>query len=92
MGYDFVALALFMNFCFVSKTIFPKLNFALIPIVKFTYPPRLFLFLSRCLQSYVFFIHVIIHYVMFLTYKRILNLVFVDRFYLYYQYWLPGKQ
>ena len=33
-----------------------------------------FLFLSRCLQSYVVFIHVIIYYVMFLTNKRILNL------------------
>ena len=32
------------------------------------------LFLSRCLQSYVVFIHVIIYYVMFLTNKHILNL------------------
>ena len=33
-----------------------------------------FLFLSRCLKSYVVFIHVIIYYVMFLANKRIFNL------------------
>ena len=83
-------LCFFLYSLFDSKTLFfPKFNLALIPL-KFTYPPCLkytlinikvvsmiavLLFLTRCLQSYVVFIHVIIYYVMFLTNKRILNLI-----------------